>query len=334
MVRVIRVSYSNINDIRGTLAYWFANTACQILLGQRECDVAGEAYDFLPTIASRLEAIKDELLGIKAEHVFQEIKVTNKYRISVGDAISILTSTSPREEFFYAPSHLFIEYGEFLEGFLNTDIYKRDKIFISNIVISLALVGAAMAYSYTVSRGGVNVHGYIGYTGVSMIKGEALNRYRALRKSSNVIRILAMNEAPWETVELAVASILVRDDLKPAEWDTFEVVEAYRGTSKINIASYRVSHISTLASVISREFAEGFLELVNRYGRDKSVKKLADHIARNIYLYSLYRDPQYMYQALRPLMSKGIDERFQEVIAGWGDIANKMLGIAGWWAGE
>jgi hypothetical protein len=95
---------------------------------------------------------------------------------------------------------------------------------------------------------------------------------------------------------------------------------------KIVIASYRVSHISALASSINRDFAWGFLELVEKYG-NKAVKRLADNIARGIYMYSLYRDPQYLYQALRPLMSRDIDDRMRGAVSRWEEIVDKILGL-------
>jgi hypothetical protein len=64
-IRRQEISYKNIKAIRGTLAYWFANAACQVLLRQRECDLAGEAYNHLPEVAANLELIRDELEGAK-----------------------------------------------------------------------------------------------------------------------------------------------------------------------------------------------------------------------------------------------------------------------------
>jgi|GEM_PF-6059498 hypothetical protein len=321
-IRRLEISYKNIKAIRGTLAYWFANAACQVLLGQRECDLAGETYDRLPEVASNLELIRDELEGLKKAHIF----IRKGHEIGLENAISILTSPITQEKFLYAPSDLFPEYGEYLEGFLDTSTLKRDKIFVSNIIVSLAVLGAATTYSYSISRENRRIYGYIGYSGLSSAGGSPIDRYFAARRISDRVGMIARHDPPWEAVDLVAASVLVVEGLRPSGWDTFEVVEAYKGGNKIVIASYRVSHISALASSINRGFAQGFLKLVESYGK-KAVKRVADHIARGIYMYSLYRDPQYLHQALRPLMSRDIDDRMKGVMSSWEDVVDRILGL-------
>jgi hypothetical protein len=323
MIQEKIISYKNIKGIRGTLAYWFANAACQVLLGQRECDLAGETYDYLPEVAANLELIRDELERLK-EKEYAHIFDRKSREIKLEDAISILTSPITQEKFLYAPPDLFLEYGEYLEGFLDTSTLKRDKIFVSDIIVSLAVLGAATTFSYSISRENRRVYGYIGYSGLPSAGGSPTDRYFAARRISGTVGVMARHDPPWEAVELAAASVLVKEGLRPSDWDTFEVVEAYRGGNKIVIASYRVSHISALASSINRGFAQGFLELVERYG-NKAVKRVADHIARGIYMYSLYRDPQYLHQALRPLMSRDIDDRMKGVVSSWEDVVDRIL---------
>lgn len=327
MIQEKIISYKNIKEIRGTLAYWFANAACQVLLGQRECDLAGETYDYLSVVAENLELIRDELERLKKYyHIFDSTRVRDgkSREIKLEDAISILTSPTPQEEFPYAPSDLFLEYGEYLEGFLDTNTLKRKNIFVSNIILSLAVLGAAITFSYSISRENRRIYGYIGYSGLSLAGGSPTDRYFAARRISGIVGRIARHDPPWEAVELAAASMLVKEGLRPSDWDTFEVVEAYSGGNKIVIASYRVSHISALASSINRGFAQGFLELLERY-ENKVVKRVADHIARGIYMYSLYRDPQYLHQALRPLMSRNIDDRMRGVMSSWEDVVNRIL---------
>jgi len=324
---VLVIRADNIEGAWGTLAYWLADAAYQVSMGARLYALKTKTADYLKgvtdNLSGALHGYLDELK--KPRHPLSRVELRGRggrVEIDLERALMELdrVSKNPGQEVVgYAPPNLFVEFGEYLEEKLYTGTLKRKKVFVSNAVVALAVVGAALTYSYRATRGGRTVHGYTKFSDIGGVAQDPLERLEMSRQIARTVSDLTVGDAPAETIDVAVASIVgPAYEGRPGE-ETVELVELSAGR-KVSVASYQVRYISSLARAVKRmgsQWSAAYRALLSRYS-NKQVKKLADEIARGVHLYSLYGDPYGAYRALRILTSEAAEE------------AEKLMGAKKW----
>jgi hypothetical protein len=327
-----RISYRNIEGIRGSLAFWFADTAYQVIVNSMLSTIAGETYDELRRIAINAQQLIDVEEYSKRKHLFASISLKGSERvekIGVREAMWIIEQGI--EFFGRPPPELFIEYGEYLEGFLNAGMLKRQHIFVSDVVVSLAVLGAALSHSYSITVNNERFHGYASYKGLWRVE-DPQRRHELAREICDVIGRMAIassrgvgEKSSPDAMVLAAASLIRRRGVYVEPTDILEIIELTKRAKKSGITMYRVSHISSVVSKIDSGFAGGFLELARFYG-DKAVKRAVDFIAREMLRYVSSLSRINIYNILKLIRSEAFSEEIARTVGRnrWREIDNAI----------
>ncbi|MHB9301896.1 hypothetical protein [Thermofilum pendens] len=316
------VTPANILELKGTLAYWFAEKALELLASTNMEGFVSNPSVYAQQVATQLDA----LVAKRSKKTPSEVRVplpilgNDARRKEVSNMFNLgwVSSTLRDPQSFsgakgYVLSTLLLDLKAYLRlfGLPRTD---RGKVLkLAPGIIALSLAGAYATHSYKVARGENIEYGYIG---LSFMKGSAGINVVDLRKSHEYVRRavwnLTRNEYGFAPIIVSMAAGTARKGILSARIPFY--VEFLRiqptGQSAL-VKGFDVVDPERLARLVARARATFCLKrlLAEAPSRERcnNLHRYINLLCKSLVDFEHYRRSEDLYYALRLLTSKELN---------------------------
>ncbi|MEM4454626.1 MAG: hypothetical protein QXT28_07955 [Thermofilaceae archaeon] len=335
------VTIGNLAEFEGYSFAWFADAALRLTIGMVIQDLnAGNAISMLqnlhnhvtqsPAVKSRLANRPPFPLGPKDQSMTLQdaLNVISTYISAQGHGMKTLS----------LPSALSIDFAEHVRIVGGPGRKKRDVFRASEEVIALACIGALLTFAYIVGgrEEGITEYGYVMvrlHPQLAPLSGRVNSLVRRvtrrLAQANMGFLPILIGASAAVAVRAARLKVLKSIFKNPT---SFEYLRLALSGQKVMAKGFDSIDITGLVKMIGLSGAAGSIVrlLMNCPAEGfNNYRGLVQNLANGLAMYHFYRQPIYLYGALRLLTSAEVQREGSQILKGnWNQVAQRLMNLS------